>query len=331
MMRRREFIALVGASVTWPFAALGKTQRIAIVSPALPLAILANTSDDPFVKAFFGELNRLGYVEGQNLLIERYSGEGRAARYPDMARDIVRSNPNLILALTTESTLDVKSATTTIPVVGVFAYPVESGIVSNLARPGGNITGVAVNIGQEQWGKRIQLLRQLVPHLTKVAVLETRPYQEGWKDIRSELGRKWGIPYADPMPLDYPINEAEYRRVFAAVAQDGAEGMVVTDQVEHIANAKVIVGLAEKNRLPLIYPFQMFVGAGGLISYGVSEAEFGHNAAVMVDQILKGAKPANIPVFQPSKFELAINLKTAKALGLTVPPELLATADEVIE
>jgi putative ABC transport system substrate-binding protein len=119
--------------------------------------------------------------------------------------------------------------------------------------------------------------------------------------------------------------------VFAAVAQDGAEGMVVTDQVEHIANAKVVVGLAEKNRLPLIYPFQMFVEAGGLISYGVSEAEFGHNAAVMVDQILKGAKPANIPVFQPSKFELAINLKTAKALGLTVPPELLTTADNVIE
>jgi putative tryptophan/tyrosine transport system substrate-binding protein len=209
------------------------------------------------LKALFNELRRLGYVEGDNLLIERYSGEGRAAHYPELVRDVVSRNPDLIIAITTGVTLDLKVATTTIPIVGMFAYPVESGIVPSLARPGGNITGVADDVGLEQWGKRIQLLRQLVPHLTKVAVLETRPYQEGWANIRSELGRRWGVPYADPTPLDLPINEAEYRRVFASVAQTGAAGMVVTDETVNIANLKVIVELSEKNRLPVVYPFKI--------------------------------------------------------------------------
>jgi putative tryptophan/tyrosine transport system substrate-binding protein len=251
----------------------GKVHRIAIVDPAQPVAVFTDKSDEPILKALFNELRRLGYVEGDNLLIERYSGEGRAAHYPELVRDVVSRNPDLIIAITTGVTLDLKVATTTIPIVGMFAYPVESGIVPSLARPGGNITGVADDVGLEQWGKRIQLLRQLVPHLTKVAVLETRPYQEGWANIRSELGRRWGVPYADPTPLDLPINEAEYRRVFASVAQTGAAGMVVTDETVNIANLKVIVELSEKNRLPVVYPFKMFVQAGGLISYGVDEAE----------------------------------------------------------
>jgi putative ABC transport system substrate-binding protein len=333
-MRRRSLILgllAVGATGGVRAEQGRKVHRIAIVNPALPGALWTKKSDNHLVKALFGKLNRLGYVEGENLLIERYSGEARAARYPDMAREVVRQNPDLIFVATSESTLDLKAATTTIPIVGIFGSPVETGIVASLARPGGNITGVAVNIGLDQWGKRIQLLRQLVPHLTKVAVLETRPYQEAWADIRSDLGRRWGVPYADPMPLDYPINEAGYRRVFASVAQAGAEGMVVTDEQDNIANAEVVVALAEKNRLPLVYPFEWFVQVGGLVSYGVDEAEVGHNAAVMVGQILKGAKPADIPIAQPTKFNLAINLKTAKALGLIVPPELLATADIVIE
>ena len=145
-----------------------------------------------------------------------------------------------------------------------------------------------------------------------------------------ELGRRRGVTYVGP-PLNYPVNEAEYRRVFGSLAQIGADGFNVSDEAENIANLKVIVELAEKYRLPALYPFALFVKPGGLMSYGVNGPELGRNAAVMVDQILKGAKPADIPIFQPTKFVLAINLKTAKALGLTVPPELLATADEVIE
>jgi ABC-type uncharacterized transport system substrate-binding protein len=249
---------------------------------------------------------------------------------PDLARDVVSRNPDLIISITTETTLELKAATTTIPIVGMFAYPVENGLVSSLARPGGNITGVAANIENEQWGKRYQLLRQLVPSLIGMAVLDTRRYRDQWEALMPELGRRWLVTYVGE-PLNFPINEAEYRRVFAADRQAGADGLVVDDEVENLANVKVIVELAEKNRLPVIYPFKVFVQAGGLISYGVDETEFGRNTAAMVVQILRGAKPANTPVFQPTKFELAINLKTAKALGLTVPPELLATADEVIE
>jgi putative tryptophan/tyrosine transport system substrate-binding protein len=332
-MRRREFITLIGGAVAaWPLTAFGKAQRIAIVLSSEPVSITTETSGDPFFQALFNELRRLGYVEGQSLLIERYSGEGRASHYADLARDVVSRNPDVIISCSNEITLDFKAATTTIPIVSVFGSPVEVGIVRSLARPGGNITGVALDIeADEQWGKRVHLLRQVVPHLTKLAVLDTRRYRDAWEyAFMSNFSRRWAVTFVGP-PLNHPVNEAEYRRVFASLVQGGADGILVSEDDENIANQKVIVELAEKNRLPVIYPYQEFVEAGGLMSYGVSEAELGHNAAVMVGQILKGAKPADIPIFLPTKFELAINLKTAKALGLTVPPELLVIADEVIE
>jgi putative ABC transport system substrate-binding protein len=332
-MRRREFITLIGGAVAaWPLTAFGKAQRIAIVLSSEPVSITTETSGDPFFQALFNELRRLGYVEGQSLLIERYSGEGRASHYADLARDVVSRNPDVIISCSNEITLDFKAATTTIPIVSVFGSPVEVGIVRSLARPGGNITGVALDIeADEQWGKRVQLLRQVVPHLTKLAVLDTRRYRDALEyAFMSNFSRRWAVTFVGP-PLNHPVNEAEYRRVFASLVQGGADGILVSEDDENIANQKVIVELAEKNRLPVIYPYQEFVEAGGLMSYGVSEAELGHNAAVMVGQILKGAKPADIPIFLPTKFELAINLKTAKALGLTVPPELLVIADEVIE
>ena len=332
-MRRREFITLIGGAVAaWPLTAFGKAQRIAIVLSSEPVSITTETSGDPFFQALFNELRRLGYVEGQSLLIERYSGEGRASHYADLARDVVSRNPDVIISCSNEITLDFKAATTTIPIVSVFGSPVEVGIVRSLARPGGNITGVALDIeADEQWGKRVQLLRQVVPHLTKLAVLDTRRYRDAWEyAFMSNFSRRWAVTFVGP-PLNHPVNEAEYRRVFASLVQGGADGILVSEDDENIANQKVIVELAEKNRLPVIYPYQEFVEAGGLMSYGVSEAELGHSAAVMVGQILKGAKPADIPIFLPTKFELAINLKTAKALGLTVPPELLVIADEVIE
>ena len=151
-------------------------------------------------------------------------------------------------------------------------------------------------------------------------LLEALPTVDTWEADMPELGRRRGFTFVGP-PLNYPVNEAEYRRVFASLAQIGADGFNVSDEVENIANLKVIVELAEKYRLPALYPFAVFVKPGGLMSYGVDESELGRNAAVMVSQILKGAKPADIPIFQPTKFVLAINLETAKALGLTVPPD----------
>jgi putative ABC transport system substrate-binding protein len=331
MMRRREFITLAGGAVAaWPLTAFGKAQRIAIFFGSFPLSKMTETSDDPLFKAFFRELRRLGYVEGQSLVIERYSGEGRASHYADLAREVVSHNPDLIFANDNEAILDLKAATTTIPIVGIFSSPVEAGIVSSLARPGGNITGVAGNVDIEEWGKRYQLLRRVVPSLTRVAVLDTRRYRDGWEALMPELGRRWGVTFVG-QPVNSPMNEAEYRRAFTADVQAGADGIVVTEEDVHVSNAKLIVELAEKSRLPAMYIYKLFVEAGGLMSYGTDVSVWGYNVADIVGQILKGAKPSEIPVRQPAKFELVINLNAAKTLGLAVPPELLATADDVIE
>ena len=330
-MRRREFIALVGGAVAaWPLTALGKAQRIAIVASSIPVSKMTETSGDPVFKAFFNELRRLGYVEGQSVLVERYSGEGRASGHVDSARDIVSRNPDVIFSISNELTLDFKAATTTIPIVGAFGSPVESGIVASLARPGGNITGVSSNIGDEVWDKRVQLLRQLVPHLTKLGVLDTRRNRDGWEALMPEWSRRLAVTYVGT-PVNHPLNEAEYRRVFAGLVQDRAEGILVTDEDLHVPNVKLIVELAEKSRVPALYPWKLFVDAGGLMSYGMDLSGYGYDIADIVGQILKGAKPSEIPVRQPTKFEMVINLKAAKALGLTVPATLLVAADEVIE
>jgi putative ABC transport system substrate-binding protein len=321
-VRRRDLIiglwavAIVGSAQAQQ---RGKVHRIAVISAATPAA------DWPL----WGELRRLGYIEGQNLLIERYSGEGRTAHYADLARDVVRRNPDVIITVG-DAIFDFKAATTTIPIVAMNGSWVEQSIVQSLARPGGNITGVSVDVGGEQWGKRHQLLRQVVPQATRLAVLYS-PYIRDRYDAEIREGyRTDGLTLVGP-PLKHPMNEAEYRRVFFATAQAGAEGIVVGDNAENYENRKLIVELAEKHRLPAIYPYREFVDAGGLMSYGSSVADGARRMAIMVDQILKGAKPADIPVFQPTKFELVINLKAAKALGLTMPPELRAVADEEIE
>ena len=334
-MRRREFIALVGGAVAaWPLTAFGKAQRrIAIVVASQPVNAIAEASGDPLWQAVFNKLRRLGYVERDNLLIERYSGEGRAAHYPDLVRDVVRRDPELIIARTNKVTLDLKAATTTIPIVGVFGGAAESGIVPSLRRPGGNITGVSVDVGPEQWEKRLQLLHEAVPQATRFGLLLTR----GAVDTGSYLGACLSNRTCPPgftmagSPLDYPIDETAYRRVFAALARDRAEAIMVSDEEENSVNHKLIVELAARSRLPAIYPRKIFVQAGGLMSYGIDISDVGRRVADLVGEILKGARPGEIPISQPTKFELVINLKTAKALDLTVPATLLVAADEVIE
>jgi putative ABC transport system substrate-binding protein len=331
-MRRREFIAgLMIATVTGRAQAqqTGKVYRIAFAHPTAPVADINQASKGSLViPAIFEELTRLGYVEGRNLLIERYSGEGRAAHYPELARAAVNRNPDLIIAISNNLVLDFKAATTTIPIVGGFGFAVETGIVASLARPGGNITGASINVGPDEWPKRIQLLQQVVPQAKRLAFLQSRAWREKYGPKEGEVirGNTWVGP-----PFDHPIDEDVYRRVFAAFAQDRVEAIGVSEENENIANFKLIIELAEKYRLPAMYPFKMCVEAGGLMSYGFDIPAQGRYIANAVAQILKGTKPGDIPIFQPTKFELAINLKTAKALGLTVPPELLATADEVIE
>jgi putative ABC transport system substrate-binding protein len=269
-MRRRNLIfgLLAVATVGGARAAERKSShRIAIVHPTHPATLLTETSGLPGPRAVLNGLRRLGYVEGDNLVIERYSGEGRAAHYPDLARDVVSHNPDVIIAFATNLTLDFKAATTTIPIVGVFAAPVEAGIVASLARPGGNITGASVDVGLEQWGKRIQLLQQVMPQATRVGFLQSRAVREQWAAFQRELQQQAGIIRVGPL-FDHPIDESEYRRVFAALAQDGAEVISVSDEAENVTNLRLIVELVERARLPAIYPFKTFVEAGGLMSYG---------------------------------------------------------------
>jgi putative tryptophan/tyrosine transport system substrate-binding protein len=333
-MRRRDFIAglmIAAAAGRAQAQQTGKVYRIAFANPVVPVADINQASKGSLaIPAIFEELTRLGYVEGRNLLIERYSGEGRPAHYPDLARQIVIRNPDLIIAFNSQFVLDVKAATSTIPIVGIFADPVGTGIVPSLARPGGNITGVSTDVGLDQWLKRVQLLKEAVPQITRLGVLQTRNVRERWGALSREIALKNSVSIVGP-PLEGPTDEQEYHRVFAALAQEGADGLLVNDESENARYRRLIFELAAKGRLPTIYPFRQYVEAGGLMAYGIDVSEGARRVADIVDQILKGAKPGEIPIFQPTKFELSINLKTAKTLGIELPPLLVARADNVIE
>jgi len=333
-MRRRDFItSLMFAAVTGRAQAqqTGKVYRIAFGHPIAPVDDINQASKGSLaIPAIFEELIRLGYVEGRNLLIERYSGEGRADHYPDLARQIVSRNPDLIIAIGSLFVLDLKAATSTIPIVAVVGNPIAFGIVPSLARPGGNITGVSVDVGGDQWAKRIQLLKEAVPQITRLGTLETRAIRERFSAEIHENARKNSVSIIGP-PLERPIDEQEYRRVFSALAQEGADGLFVAEEPENITYRTLIVELATKGRLPTIFIYRQFVDAGGLMSYGIDVSDVGHRIADLVDQILKGTKPSEIPIFQPTHFELSINLKTAKTLGIELPPLLVARADKVIE
>jgi ABC-type uncharacterized transport system substrate-binding protein len=335
MMRRRDFIVLLGSSAaTWPLTAQAqqtgksKVYRIAFVNPQTPVA---EQREDPLHSAFFEELRRLGYVEGRNLVVEQYSSETRAFRNPELARAVVERNPDAIVAITNPMVLDFKAATSTIPIVGVTADPVALGIVSNLARPGGNITGVSVDAGIGMWTKRLELLRAAAPKTSKVAFLGS---QAGWDGpygaALREAAKGASIPLVGA-PLAAPFQEADYRRVLAAAVQEGAEALVISDMIHNFNNRRLIIQLASEGRLPAIYPVRGYVETGGLMAYFFEFTDTGRQLARQLDLILKGAKPGEVPIWQPTRFLLSINLKTARALGLTVPPELLTTADEVIE
>ena len=305
-------------------------KRIAFVYPAAKVSEIS-VSGRPYYRAFFEELSRLGYVEGQNLGVERYSGEGRPERYAELARDVVNTHPDLILAVGARLSLDFKMATTTIPIVTIIIDPIAMGLVASIARPGGNITGVTIAGGLEIIGKRMGLLVEAMPKLSTVGYLASRPF---WEDPRGaaarEAAKRAGISLTAAL-LGSAFNEAEYQRVFRSMEQDRADALMVSDEPEHVTNRATIVELAAKGRIPTIYPFREFVEVGGLMAYSIDLADIYRRLANLIDKILKGANPGDIPFYQPTKFELSINLKTAKALGLEMPAMLLARADEVIE
>ena len=288
--------------------------------------VVANT-----YRAFFEELTRLGYVEGQNLRVDRYSGGGRFEGYAELVRDVVNTHPELILTLGGRLSLDFKMATTTIPIVSIINDPVALGLVAGIARPGGNITGVTVSAGLELIGKRFGLLVEAMPKLSTVSYLVSRPYWEDPRGAAAREGAKQAGLSLKAALIGSAFNEAEYQRVFKSMEQDRADALLVSDEAEHAPNTATIVELAAKGRIPAIYPFREFVEVGGLMAYSIDQADMYRRLANLIDKILRGANPGDIPFDRPTKFELSINLKTAKALGLEMPAMLLGRADEVIE
>ncbi len=282
-------------------------------------------------KVYDEEFDRLGYVEGKNLIIDRYSAEGHHERYGEIVREVVSTNPDVIFSNGTPLTLEFKKATSTIPIVAFTGDPVRLGIISSLAHPGGNITGVSVDAGIEVWGKRLELLAEAVPKLVNVLFLST---QGGWdgaggKGTR-EAAQKLGISLV-PASLVSPYNEAEYRRVFNSIQRDQIDGILISDETENAANRFLIVQLVQEIRRPAIYVYRDQTEAGGLMSYSWDLKGAIRRVVMQGVEILHGARPSDMPYFQEASFELVINLKTAKALGLEIPPELVAGASAVIE
>ena len=300
-----------------------KVSRIGILFGSTPSA------NSRRIEAFRQGMRELGYVEGKNIVIESRYAEGKFDRLPDLAAELVRLKVDVIVSGGQTPTRAAKEATNTIPLVMANDRdPVGSGFVASLARPGGNITGLS-NLASELNGKRLELLKEIVPKLSRVAVLGTSSAEANAESLReTEL-----VATAFGVQLQYldVLSAKDIESAFRAGSKGRAEAVFVLGGSVLLAQRTQIVELAAKNRLPATYNQPEYVEAGGLMTYGVNLADLYRRAATYVDKILKGAKPAEFPVEQPKKFELIINLKAAKQIGLTIPPNVLARADKVIK
>jgi putative ABC transport system substrate-binding protein len=328
MTTRRELLIALGAgALAWAGAARAqaptKVRRIGMLSAFSP------SETTRWHQAFRLGLRDLGWVEGKNISIEYRYAEGRSDRLPDLAADLVRLKVDVIVTSITSDVVAAQKATTAIPIVMVAGGdPVAIGLVESLARPGGNITGLSQMIA-ELGGKRLELLKEMVPQLSRVAVLwnpQSASSTLYWKEIQSparQLGvQLHSLEVRSPNDFDQAFEDATRAR---------AGALVITGAPVFAANLKRIADFATKSRLPSIYQSSDFVDAGGLVVYGPDRADLYRRAAAFVDKILKGAKPGDLSIELPTKFELVINRKTAKALGLTIPQSLLISADRVIE
>ena len=327
-MRRREFIAVVAGALSWPVAAdaqqTGKMPRIGILNNG---SAVSRTN-----YAFFQGLRELGYTEGQNLAIEFRFADWQLDRLPALAAELVALKVDVIVAGATPAARAAKQATRTIPIVAVsVGDPVGDELVASLGSPGGNVTGNTF-LGPELVAKRLQLFRNAVPGFSRLAAI-WHPGAYGERTMQGFLketeatARKLGIE----LQLVQALYAAEFENAFSAMVRWNADALIVLPSPMLFAEHRRIVELAAKNRLPAMYQAREFVDAGGLMSYGANLADLNRRAATYVDKILKGTKPADLPVEQPTKFELLVNLKTARELGLTISREFLLIADEVIE
>jgi len=328
-MDRRAFLAGAAGLVAAPLVAeaqqAGKVPRIGFLS-------LTSPSDrPPLLDAFLQSLRELGWVEGQNIVIDYRYAEGRLDRLPDLAAELVRLKVDLIIASAgTQVATAAKNVTETIPIVMIAVRdPVGIGLIASLARPGGNVTGVSGSAGLEWVAKQLELLKETVPKIRRVAILSNPANAYHQLAIRevNVAARSLGVQ----LQLLEARGPNEFDGAFAAMAKERVGALLVLSDSIFNSHRTRLADLAARSRLPAAYGVRESVEAGGLMSYGPSFLDFYRRAATYVDKILKGAKPGELPVEQPTKFELVVNLKTAKALGLTLPPSLLARADQVIE
>jgi ABC-type uncharacterized transport system substrate-binding protein len=324
-MDRRTFLgSLAGGLLAAPLAAeaqrAGRIPRIGILRPGV--------SPDPLIDAFRQGLRELGYSEGRDIRIEYRWTEGKEERLPDLAADLVRLKVDIIVT-SGAGNHAAQRATTTIPIVmAVSVDPVGVGLVASLARPGENITGLAA-LTEEVPGKWLELLKEILPGASRMAVLLDSASSSAAQLRALEAAARFLGVRLQTLRVGRPD---DFRGAFAEAQKNRTEGLIVFGSAFHFAHRTRLVELAAEHRLPTIYDTREFVvGAGGLVSYGPNVYDLFRRAATYVDKILKGAQPGDLPIEQPTKFELVINLKTAKALGLTIPPSLLARADEVIE
>jgi putative ABC transport system substrate-binding protein len=325
MIARRQFITLLGGAAAWPMAAGAQQAGIPVVG-VLDATSLPHAGIAPLIQG----LSETGYVDGRNVTIEYRWAEGKYDRLPVLAADLVRQQVNVIAACVTSAPgLAAKAATSTIPIVfQTGGDPVKDGLVTSMNRPGGNITGVsrlAVTIGP----KRLELMRELSPRATVIGLLvnPTNPRSELVVQQIDEATRTLGLG----LHVSKVSTEDELERAFASLVQLGVGALLVAQEPSYFRWHKQIIALAARHAIPTTYGQREYVAAGGLMSYDASVADSFRSVGIYVGRILKGEKPADLPVMQPTKFELVLNLKTAKALGIEVPPTLLALADDVIE
>ena len=327
MISRRTFLtALTGSVFAAPPGAGGQPEKVPRIGW---LGGPTRETAQPFLQPFLQELKELGWVEGHNIIVEWRFAEGRAERLSELAAELVRLRVDLIVVPSTPTVLAAKNATTTVPLVSVAGNdPVALGLVPSLTRPGGNITGLTSSLGPEIAGKQVQLLKETVPKVSRISVLwnpTTRGNALALREAES-AALALGVEL-QPMEARRP---SDFNGAFAGMSAKRAGAFLTLGDVMFLTHRKRLAELAAKTQLPALYGQREFVDDGGLMSYGTKLSDNFRRAATYVDKILKGAKPADLPIERPTRFELIINSRTAKALGLTIPPSVLARADEIV-
>ena len=319
----------------WPLVAWAqqprRPHRLAFVHSGIPADKLTAAAGPFWVRRFFETLEKSGHSEGGNLVVERYSAEGHSDRFDALAAEVVSRKPDIIVSNLNVLIKTFLATTTTIPIVGITSDPIAGGLIASLARPGGNLTGVSVEAGPEIVAKRLQIMKEAIPSVAKVTYLlsNTRPDGIDGGESYREAARRLGIVLTETFLAQ--VDEAQLRRSFAEMTEQRTNAVLLDGSGSFLAFRGLLAKLEAESRIPVLYPYRDYVEQGGLMAFAPDLGELAERMAGDVHQIFEGGKPAEIPFYQPSKFQLIVNLKTARAIGIELPPTLLARADEVIE